>query len=141
MATDKATADKPSPDKLLLDTHTFLWWVQDAPDLSQRARRAIANAQTSVYLSAASVWEMAIKASLGKLRLAVSVEQFVSTQLAANGFKLIDIGFRHLARVEALPRHHGDPFDRLLIVQAQLEGLTLVSKDTAFKKYDIERLW
>jgi PIN domain nuclease of toxin-antitoxin system len=128
-------------DKLLLDTHAFLWWVNDAPELSARARKAIAKADTMVYLSAASVWEMAIKASLGKLELGTSVEQFVARHLALNGFKLLDMGFRHLARVESLPRFHGDPFDRLLIVQAQLEGLTLVSKDAVFGQYELERLW
>jgi PIN domain nuclease of toxin-antitoxin system len=128
-------------DKLLLDTHTFLWWVQDAPDLSNRARKAISNAKTTVYLSAASAWEMAIKASLGKLQLNQTVEQFVSRQLSLNGFKLLDLSFRHIVRVESLPTHHGDPFDRLLIVQAQLDGLTLVSKDAAFNQYDVDRLW
>jgi PIN domain nuclease of toxin-antitoxin system len=127
--------------KLLLDTHAFLWWVNDAPELSVRARKAIANAEALVYLSAASVWEMAIKASLGKLELETSVEQFVTRHMALNGFKLLDISFRHLARVESLPRFHGDPFDRLLIVQAQLEGLALVSRDAAFGQYELPRLW
>jgi PIN domain nuclease of toxin-antitoxin system len=80
--------------------------VQDAPDLSRKARKATSNAQATVHLSAASVWKMTIKASLGKLRLAMPVEQFVIAHLAANGFKLVDISFRHLARVEFLPKHH-----------------------------------
>ncbi len=126
---------------LLLDTHTFLWWVQDAPALSKRARKAISNADATIYLSTASVWEMAIKCSLGKLELNQSVEQFVTSQLAFNNFKLLDLSFRHIARVESLPNHHGDPFDRLLITQAQTDGLTLVSKDAAFKQYDVSRLW
>jgi PIN domain nuclease of toxin-antitoxin system len=106
-----------------------------------RARKAIANAEALVYLSAASVWEMVIKASLGKLQIESSVEQFVARHMALNGFKLLDLNFRHLARVESLPHFHGDPFDRLLIVQAQLEGLTLVSKDIAFRQYELARLW
>jgi PIN domain nuclease of toxin-antitoxin system len=75
------------------------------------------------------------------LNLAVSVEEFVSTHVAANNFKLLDVDFRHAASVQQLPKHHTDPFDRLLIVQAQNEGLSLVSKDTAFSQYDIKLLW
>jgi PIN domain nuclease of toxin-antitoxin system len=81
------------------------------------------------------------KASLGKLLLNQSVEGFVTHQLTLNEFSLLDLSFRHIVRVESLPKHHGDPFDRLVIVQAQLEGLTLVSRDAAFKQYEVDRLW
>jgi PIN domain nuclease of toxin-antitoxin system len=126
---------------LLLDTHTFLWWVQDSKSLSSKAKRAISSETSTCFFSIASVWEMSIKAALGKLNLAVSVEEFVSTHIAANNFKLLDVSFRHAARVQQLPTHHTDPFDRLLIVQAQTEGLSFVSKDTAFSRYDIKLLW
>ncbi len=87
------------------------------------------------------MWEMAIKASLGKLQLVGTVEQLVSKHLALNGFKLLDIAFRHAVRVQSLPVIHRDPFDRLLITQAQCENLTLVTKDAIFGQYDIELLW
>jgi PIN domain nuclease of toxin-antitoxin system len=128
-------------NSLLLDTHTFLWWVQDSKSLSVKARRAISSETSTCFLSVASVWEMAIKAALGKLNLAVSVEEFVSTHVAANNFKLLDVSFRHAARAEKLPNLHTDPFDRLLIVQAQTEDLSLVSRDTAFSQYAIKLLW
>jgi PIN domain nuclease of toxin-antitoxin system len=128
-------------NNLLLDTHTFLWWIQDSKDLSAKSRKSILNPAYTCYLSAASVWEMSLKASIGKLELTVPVEQLVSEHMSINGFKLLDIGFRHVARVQNLPFYHRDPFDRLLIVQAQLENMTIVSHDKAFKQYDVNRLW
>jgi PIN domain nuclease of toxin-antitoxin system len=127
--------------RLLLDTHAFLWWVNDDPKLAPKAKRAIASAHNECYLSAASCWEMAIKASLGKLRLSKSVELFIIEQLAANGFTLLPIELRHAAQVERLPFHHRDPFDRLLIAQAITEKLTIVSADIHFSKYQMELLW
>lgn len=84
---------------------------------------------------------MSIKAALGKLILSVSVEELVASQITLNNFKILDIDFRHAARVEHLPIHHSDPFDRLLVVQAQTNQLTLISKDAAFRPYDIKVLW
>jgi len=127
--------------RLLLDTHAFLWWVADAPQLSEAARRAIGDANNECYLSVASCWEMAIKSSLGKLRLARPVERFVTEQLAANGFALLGIEMRHTAKVEKLPFHHRDPFDRLLIAQAMAEKLCIVSADSAFPDYGVKLLW
>lgn len=127
--------------RLLLDTHTFLWWVDDAPKLTAAARRAIGDPNNECYLSMASCWEMAIKSSLGKLQLARPVERFVSEQLAANAFTLLNIELRHTAKVEKLPFHHRDPFDRLLIVQAATEKLTIVSADRAFSDYGVKVLW
>ena len=127
--------------RLLLDTHTFLWWVDDAPELRGKARRAIADVNNECCLSMASCWEMAIKASLGKLRLAKSVERFISEQLAANGFALLNITLGHAAKVEKLPFHHRDPFDRLLVAQAMTEKLIIVSADTVFSRYGVKVLW
>ncbi|HBG07303.1 MAG: twitching motility protein PilT [Geobacteraceae bacterium GWC2_58_44] len=127
--------------RLLLDTHTFLWWVDDAPQLSAAVRRVIADANNVCYLSMASCWEMSIKSSLGKLKLAKPVERFVSEQLAANGFTLLNIELRHAAKVEKLPFHHRDPFDRLLIAQAMIEKLPIVSADRAFSEYSVKVLW
>ena len=127
--------------RLLLDTHAFLWWVDDAPQLTAAARRAIGDASNECYLSLASCWEMAIKSSLGKLRLAKPVERFISEQLAANGFSLLNIELRHTAKIEKLLFHHRDPFDRLLIAQAMMEKLTIVSADSALSDYGVKILW
>lgn len=127
--------------RLLLDTHAFLWWINDAPDLSAKARKAIADPGNECLLSLASCWEMAIKASIGKLRLAGTVERFIPEQLAANHFGRLDINFRHVARVAALPFHHRDPFDRLLAAQAEEEKLAIVSADPVFQSYGVKRLW
>jgi len=127
--------------RLLLDTHAFLWWVDDAPGLTKAARQAIADVNNECYLSLASCWEMSIKSSLGKLRLTSLVERFVSEQMTANGFTLLNIELRHAAKVEKLPFHHRDPFDRLLIAQAISEKLTIVSADRVFRDYGVKVLW
>lgn len=126
---------------LLLDTHAFLQWVNDDPKLTAAARRAIADVANECYLSMASCWEMAIKSSLGKLKLASPIEQFIPEQLAANGFNLLDLTLRHIAMVEKLPFHHRDPFDRLLIVQAIAEKMVIVSADSVFPDYGVKSLW
>jgi len=127
--------------RLLLDTHAFLWWVANAPELSPKARTAIADPKNECLVSLVSCWEMAIKLSLGKLTLATPIERFIPEQLAANGFRPLEIGFRHVARVASMAFHHRDPFDRLLAAQALEERLTLVSNDTAFRKYGVKRIW
>jgi len=127
--------------RLLLDTHAFLWWVADAPELSAPAREAIRDPDADCWLSLASCWEMAIKQSLGKLRLPSPLPRFVPEQLAANRIQQLGIEFRHVARVASLPFHHRDPFDRLLVVQADAEDLVLVSADPAFDAYGVQRLW
>jgi PIN domain nuclease of toxin-antitoxin system len=127
--------------RLLLDTHVFLWWVNDAPDLTAAARLAISDPDNECYLSLASCWEIAIKSSLGKLKLARPFERFVSEQLRANNFTLLNIELRHTARVEKLPFHHRDPFDRLLIAQAITEKLIIVAADRAFSDYGVKLLW
>ena len=126
--------------RLLLDTHAFLWWVADDSRLTSRARRAITDAE-ECRLSVASCWEMAIKVSLGKLTVRQAVGRFVPEQLALNGFEILSIELDHTARVAALPFHHRDPFDRLLIAQALVEDLAVVSSDPAFKRYGVKRVW
>lgn len=126
--------------RLLLDTHAFLWWIGDDPRLKSAAKRAIADIENECYLSVASCWEMAIKVSLGKLRLAKPIERFITEQLTVNGFTLLSVDLRHVAKVEKLPFHHRDPFDRLLIAQAMMEKLTIVSADRAFSKYGVKVL-
>jgi PIN domain nuclease of toxin-antitoxin system len=127
--------------RLLLDTHTLLWWVEDDTRLSSKARKAIGAASAECHVSLASAWEMAIKSHLGKLKLATPIRQYFPTQLATNGFMQLDIAFRHVARVESLEFHHRDPFDRLLAAQALEEKLTLVSADAVFEDYGVKRLW
>lgn len=123
--------------RLLLDAHAFLWWVTDDPALKRRARAAIADVDNECFVSHASVWEMAIKAALGKLKLPSTVARFVVEHCEANNFGLLPITLTHVAAVESLPFHHRDPFDRLLVVQAHHEGLTLVSRDPALKAYGV----
>ncbi|MFN7978742.1 MAG: type II toxin-antitoxin system VapC family toxin [Vicinamibacterales bacterium] len=122
--------------RLLLDTHTVLWWQVDDPRLSVRAREAIATADL-VWVSAASAWEVAIKTALGRLRLA---EPFAVT-VAADDFSELPVTMAHAARLQELPAHHADPFDRMLVAQALVEGATLVSRDTALGAYGVPVLW
>lgn len=127
--------------RLLLDTPTFLWWVEDAPALSKKARQAVANPDNECLLSLVSCWEMAIKLRLGKLKLANRIERFIPEQLSVNGFRQLEIDFRHVARVATMPFHHRDPFDRLLAAQAKEEKLAIVSADAVFQKYGVKRIW
>lgn len=126
--------------RLLLDTHTFLWWVADDPRLKARARSAIAKA-SEVYVSVASCWEMAIKISLNKLTLTSPVERFVAEHLAASQFALLPLELDEVGRVARLPFHHRDPFDRVLAAQALDEGLVVVSADPVFERYGVKRVW
>ena len=127
--------------RILLDTHAFLWWVTDDPKLGRRVRRQIQAAKNPCFLSVASCWEMAIKISLGKLRLPEPIEKFVPDQLAANGIDLLPIEFLDAASVTKLDRHHGDPFDRLIISQALRSDLVVASADRVFAKYGVKRVW
>jgi PIN domain nuclease of toxin-antitoxin system len=126
--------------KLLLDTHAFLWFVTGDPRLSRRARRAIESEDAEPVLSAASVWEMAIKASLGRLVLPASVEEYVAEKVES-GFRILPVDWLHAAAVEKLPHVHRDPFDRLLAAQALAEGLPLVSSDPVFGEYGVKVMW
>jgi PIN domain nuclease of toxin-antitoxin system len=122
--------------RLLLDTHVFLWWRADSRQLGRAARTAIAEADL-VCVSAASAWEAAIKAALGRLRLPASIESGVID----SGFQRLPISFAHAEAAAALPPHHADPFDRMLVAQARSEGLTLVSHDRRLESYDVQILW
>ena len=117
---------------LLLDTHVLIWW-DEGRRLSSAGRRAI-EAADSVYVSAASAWEVAIKIGLGRLRPSRTVEEAVEE----SGFLELPITFRHAQRVAGLPAHHRDPFDRLLVAQAEAEGLTLVTRDPVFERYAVD---
>jgi PIN domain nuclease of toxin-antitoxin system len=117
--------------KLLLDTHLFLWWCADDPRLGEAERRAIRDGRNEVFLSAASVWEMAIKQTLGRLR----IPEPASAAAARLGLERLPVGFEHAEATLLLPPLHRDPFDRLLVAQAKIEGLTLVTRDPAVRAY------
>jgi PIN domain nuclease of toxin-antitoxin system len=125
---------------LLLDTHALLWWLAGTERLSRRAWAAIGDPGNQVFVSAASAWEIAIKAALGKLDVPPNLSTWLPDELRANRFAPMPIKVNHALRVEALPRHHSDPFDRMLIAQAQEEDLTLISADSQFDHYDVALL-
>ena len=117
--------------RLLLDTHTFIWWLNGAEQLGEIAKCEIGNAKNEVYISAATTWEMSIKKQLGKLEAADDIDQKV--ELA--GFTKLPISLFHGEQAGMLPVHHRDPFDRMLIAQAQAEGLTIITEDKHFSLY------
>lgn len=123
---------------LLLDTHIFLWWLADAPDLKDKIRRAIATTDTVIFVSAASVWEISIKTALGKINIR---PDDVINGIRDSGFTDLSVRVEHGLRAGMLPRHHRDPFDRMLVAQAQEDGLTLVTHDRRIEPYDVPILW
>jgi len=127
--------------KALLDTHAFLWWVTDDIHLSSRARAIIADGDNELFLSAASGWEMAIKIRLGKLHLPDNPASFVFEQLKINTIEPLAVQMAHALRVYSLPRHHRDPFDRILVAQAQVERMPIITADPQVAQYDVEILW
>ena len=123
--------------RLLLDTHAFLWWLNDDPKLRAKARAAISDPGASVYVSAATIWELSIKARLGKLDLEGTDPV---GEIAANDFLELPISARHALAAGDLPRHHDDPFDRMLVAQAQLEDLVIVTHDSKIDAYGVATL-
>ena len=126
--------------KLLLDTHAFLWFVTGDRRLSRRARRAAEAADSELLISTASVWEVAIKASLGRLTLPKSVHDYFDDKIAA-GFNILPVEWVHAAKVAELPFHHRDPFDRLIIAQGLVERIPIVSGGPDFKTYGARIVW
>lgn len=127
--------------RLLLDTHACLWFIMGSPNLSARARALIEDEANESFLSVASLWEMAIKMSLGKLSLSAPLDALIPQQLGLNGIELLGIQVAHAAAVSTPPFHHRDPFDRLLIAQAVVEDMPVISADAAFDMYTVKRLW
>lgn len=127
--------------KLILDTQAFLWLLGDMPEVGQKAKKAFLSSDNDLFISLASIWEIAIKMSIGKLTLKQPLEQFLITQLQENNITQLDINFRHVIKVATLPFHHRDPFDRLIISQALVEKMPIVSNDSAFDAYSIKRYW
>ena len=127
--------------RYLLDTHTFLWFITDDKQLSQKATKVIVNPDAVKYVSMASLWEIAIKLNIGKLELDMSYDELLQ-QMDINGFSLLPIEFAHTSALCTLEFHHGDPFDRLIIAQALVENLVAISKDKNFTKYDgLQLIW
>jgi PIN domain nuclease of toxin-antitoxin system len=128
--------------RILLDTHAFLWWASErGARLSDRARDLLSDGSTDVALSIASVWEIAIKVGSGRMDLPDSVERYIPDRLRHHGFELMPIELPHVFRSGALPRLHGDPFDRMLVAQSQIEGLPILTADPAISRYDVETIW
>lgn len=127
--------------RLLLDTHAFLWWITDDPRLSEKGREIMGDGKNQLFLSAASGWEIAIKAKLGKLKVSDNLEHFIPEQVALNAIENLPIVLSHVLHVYTLPDYHRDPFDRLLISQAQLEGLSILTVDSQISQYPVKVLW
>ncbi|MCC7441886.1 MAG: type II toxin-antitoxin system VapC family toxin [Bdellovibrionales bacterium] len=127
--------------KILLDTHCWLWWLEGNSRLRRDVAERISDRNHEVYLSAASAWEISIKFGLGKLKLPAPPRLFVPDRLAKHGFSSLEIHTMHVLEVADLPPVHRDPFDRLLVAQARLERMRLVTSDPVFKKYDLDLIW
>jgi PIN domain nuclease of toxin-antitoxin system len=126
--------------RLLLDTHTLLWWVANDPALSVQADQLLNDSTHEVFVSAASAWEATTKARLGKLAAGPLVQNFAA-EVRQQGFLALAITMEHAQRAGSLPGPHKDPFDRMLIAQAQAENLVLVSNESVFDRYGVQRLW
>lgn len=122
---------------LLLDTHIFLWFVNDNPRLSNRLNDLIEDENNAIFLSLASLWEMSIKYNLGKLTFATSYEEFVETEINQSSINLLSIKLEHFYINATLPLHHKDPFDRLIIAQSIAENISIITVDSAFENYSV----
>ncbi len=127
--------------RYLLDTHAFLWLASSSPQLSDRCSEVYLDSANDCFLSMVSVWEMAIKLSIGKLELETPLARLVEIARDDQGLRLLDIELEHVLLVQTLPFHHRDPFDRLIISQALTEQLPIVGRDAIFDDYGVDRLW
>lgn len=126
---------------LLLDTHTVFWWWTNADKLSPLAYESISHSKNTVFLSSASIWELSTKYRKGKLPEAEAILQHLDWLIEQSAFQLLDINYKHAKLSGELPQNHADPFDRMLVAQAYLENLTLISKDKALQQFPIKLLW
>ena len=127
--------------RVLLDTHTFIWWLLDGPRLSDVARSILEDRANEVLLSATSAYEIAVKTARGRMTLPEPAESYVSSRLASEGFTPLPIQIAHAVRAGTLPPIHGDPWDRLLVAQAQVEGVPILTADPAIARYEVETIW
>ncbi len=126
---------------LLIDTHTFLWFNQGNPALSAPAKALLEDPANEKLVSLAACWEIAIKAGIGKLNLGEPTATYIPSALARAKFDILSITLDHVVAVERLPRHHGDPFDRMIVAQALVQNIPVVSADAALDPYGVARLW
>lgn len=127
--------------KVLLDTHSLIWFFSGHPNLSNRGRQIMDDVNHQKLISLASVWEMGIKQSKGKLSLSLPLEDYINDKIKLEDFDLLPIKLNHLALISTLPFHHNDPFDSLLIAQGITENIPILSRDIAFDSYSVQRLW
>ena len=127
--------------RILLDTHTFLWMIFGDERLNETVRTQIGSPQNEVLLSVATLWEIAIKTSLGKLELTIPFEKIIEEQLDMYAFQVLPISFTALVAVSTMPFHHRDPFDRLLVAQAIVEDVPIITRDSVFSSYPVKVLW
>ena len=126
--------------KLLLDTHTFIWFVENDESLPASLKTQIEDTDNEIFISIVSLWEIAIKTSLGKLEMAIDLPSIIN-KIEENGFVILPIFPEHTVCVASLPFHHKDPFDRILIAQTMIEKLTIISKDGIFNSYGVDWIW
>ena len=126
---------------LLLDTHVFIWWTISPNRLSKKASELIANPHNILFLSLVSIWEMQIKSQLGKLSFDLPLADLIERQQEVNDLYLLPIELTHIYNLASLPNHHRDPFDRLLMAQALIENINLISIDKVFDQYPVDRIW
>ena len=127
--------------KLLLDTHAFLWFIEGNQNLSLTAKNAIESPTNQRYLSIASLWEIAIKVSIGKLEICMNLTELVNREVYGNAINLLEIQSQHLDTLTALPFHHKDPFDRLILAQGLTEKMPIITKDNLFANYPVTLIW
>ncbi len=127
--------------KYLLDTHTFLWFATDNPRISEKAKQIIQNRKNQLLLSAASVWEISIKYSIGKISLSTDLDNFISESLRNYNLTPLPISIPHSIEVSRLPEIHRDPFDRMLIAQSRIENAGIITTDKDITKYDVKTIW
>lgn len=127
--------------KLLLDTQCWLWWFSQPEKLNENVIEQIVDETNELWFSVASIWEMGIKVSIGKLPLPEQIDHYISTRMTQLGARSLEITVSHALQAATLPLHHRDPFDRMLIAQAQIEEMTLVSADSTFNQYEVSLLW
>jgi PIN domain nuclease of toxin-antitoxin system len=127
--------------KVLLDTHTFLWWVADDPQISVTAKNIIVNPDNDIYLSVISAWEIIIKVGTGKLSLSEPPEIYIPNPIASNQFEILPVQISHILKINSLHNFHKDPFDRLLIAQSLVEDFSLITIDSAITQYPVKTIW
>ncbi len=127
--------------RALLDTHAFLWWISDDPRLSEKAKEIISDGRNELFFSAASGWEISIKAGLGRLEIPRDLQRFIADQLSRNVIRVLPIYLSHALHIRTLPDHHRDPFDRILVSQALLEEMPLLSSDPQISRYSVGVVW